>query len=653
MNAEPVPGRMHTLVLWGFMVLLFTTTMVFIDHDLGIRIYNGDFYLAVTLLSDLFGAFLLVGILMASHRRYVRRPDRLHNRPADAILLGALAALVVQGFLLEALRIHVTHDPWRWYSPVGLLVSLPFADLSERSARGLHFAVWWLHAVTVFACIALLPYTKFLHILASSANLFFRQIERPKGALSNPGDLEKILESAAENDSEFRVGVSSLSDLTWKQRLDLDACTSCGRCQEVCPAYRSGKILSPKWMILDLRDHMLLAEGGNDPVGKLDHHLLKSLLLTDRSLLPRDEAGHIVDETRAANPLVQRAAKSIGADVGAKIGGEVVDEDVFWSCTTCRACMEVCPVGIEHVDIIVEARRSMALMEGNIPSEAQASLRAIETRGNPFGPAADRANWTQGLDVRILQPGDAVDVLYWVGCISSFDKRKQKIARSLAKILNTAGLNWGILGESECCSGDPARRLGEENLFQTLAKRNTGTLQSVSFKTLVSNCPHCFNTIKNEYPDVTPGERPFRVVHHSQFIRELLAERRIRVDAQATKDLTYHDPCYLGRYNDTYEEPREVLVKLGGRVKEMRDSKERGLCCGAGGGHYWFDMKVGQRINTLRIDQAAETGAPLVATGCPFCLQMMEDGAKLTNREHINVRDIAELVADALLPLHS
>ncbi|MCC6954440.1 MAG: (Fe-S)-binding protein [Deltaproteobacteria bacterium] len=648
-NAEAVPGRMHSLILWGFMVLLFTTTMVFIDHDLGIRIYNGDFYLAVTLLSDLFGLLLLFGVLMASHRRYVQRPDRLHNRPADAILLGALAALVMQGFLLEALRIHATNDPWKWYSPVGLLVSLPFAGLSETATRTLHFGIWWLHTITVFTFIALLPYTKFLHILASSANLFFRQISRPKGALPHPGDIEKLMETAMEADGEFRIGVSTLSDLSWKQRLDLDACTSCGRCQDNCPAYRSGKILSPKWLILDLRDHMLLAEGAHDRVGQLDHSLLKSFLLKDRSQLPRDEEGRIIDESRAANPLVQRAAKSIGENVTAKIPGEVLDEDVFWSCTTCRACMEVCPVGIEHVDIIVEARRAMALMDGNIPTEAQAPLRAIETRGNPFGPAAERANWADGLGARIVAPGEKVDVLYWVGCISSYDKRKQKIARSLAQIFNAAGLDWGILGESECCSGDPARRLGEENLFQSLAKKNSSTLDSVGFNTLVSNCPHCFNTIKNEYPEVVASAKQFRVLHHTQFVQELLNNKKIEVRGM-DRELTFHDPCYLGRYNDGYEEPRDVLVKLGSKVREMRDSKERGLCCGAGGGHYWFDMKVGQRVNVLRTEQAAETGVSLVATGCPFCLQMMEDGSKLTNREEtLAVKDIAELVAESLV----
>ena len=315
--------------------------------------------------------------------------------------------------------------------------------------------------------------------------------------------------------------------------------------------------------------------------------------------------------------------------------------------------MEVCPVGIEHVDLIMDVRRSMALMDGNIPSEAQTSLRSIENRGNPFGDPEARMAWAEGLDVRVLKEGDQVDVLYWVGCISAYDRRKQYIARSMVKILNAAGVNWGLLGNRESCTGDPARRLGEENLFQTMAKKNAATLHTVKFKTLVANCPHCFNTLKNEYPDIDQEYRQknIRVLHHSHFIKELLAEKRL-LPAQAAllgEDITFHDPCYLGRYNDSYDEPRDVLVQLGAKSREMKSNREKSMCCGAGGGHFWMDMKVGERINVLRVDQAAETGAKTVATGCPFCLQMLEDGIKMTDRESsLRVRDIAELVADSL-----
>ncbi len=656
--AERKPGIFHTLILWGFLVLLFATTMVFIDHDLGIRIYQGRYYLAVTLLADVFGLLLLIGLSLAYYRRYIEQPDRLHSGSGDSVMLGLLVALCVQGFLLEALRIHATEDPWAIYSPVGYVLSLLFWNFSEESSRLLHFVIWWFHAISVFIFIALLPYTKFLHIFSSSANLFFKEIDRPKGALRYPGDIESMMEEmlSSEDDEEFILGTPSLKELSWKARLDLDACTSCGRCQSVCPAYNSGKALSPKWLILDTRNHMLKlrADGhlesdaevtsGLRQLNALDRGLLDDVLLADFNEPTR---------RRADNELVQNAAQAVGEKTDARLAGEVMDEDVYWSCTTCRACMEVCPVGIEHVDHILDVRRSMALMDGNIPSEAQTSLRAIETRGNPFGPAEERANWSDGLEIRLLEEGDSVEVLYWVGCISAYDKRKQSIARAMVEILNRSGVSWGMLGNKEHCTGDPARRLGEENLFQSSAKTNLATLHSVSFQRIVANCPHCFNTLKNEYPALgaLQEQTQVEVVHHSHFIKELLDAGTLQVNQDATQDITFHDPCYLGRHNDSYQEPRDVLVQIGGaKLREMKDSKERGMCCGAGGGHYWFDMKVGERVNVQRAEQAVATGASTVATGCPFCLQMMEDGMKLGgHEEQVEVRDIAELVAASLV----
>lgn len=657
-NAEAEPKLFHSLIYVGFLVLLFATTMVFIENDLGIKIYHGRYYLAVTLLSDIFGAFFLGGVLIAFHRRYLRKPDRLHSTPPDLFFLLLLVVLIVQGFILEGLRIHVTDDPWKAYSPVGNLAAKASWMIPVEGAKWLHFGMWWFHTITVFVGIALLPYTKLFHLYASSANLFFQELDRPKGALKNPGDIEKLMTSALESDGEFRIGVSKADDLSWKQRMELDSCTSCGRCQDVCPAYNSGKVLSPKWVILDNRNHILKLETKKWPVGsgsfRYDFPLFKALdridnLLLKFLVLPEDSNGKPAF-IRAKNLLVQNEApRAVGISAESKLGGEVLDEDVYWSCTTCRACVEVCPVGIEHVDHITDVRRSLALMEGSIPAEAQPILKAIETRGNPLGPRDERMNWANGLDVRVLKDDDEVEVLYWVGCISAFDKRKQSIARSMVKILNASGLSWGILGERECCTGDPARRLGEENLFQTMVKQNVPTIRSVKFKTLVANCPHCFNTLKNEYPQFSqPWD--FRVVHHSHFIEELLKSGKITSKSQEDLNVTFHDPCYLGRYNDTYSEPRDILVQIGSvKLTEMKSNKERGLCCGAGGGHYWFDMKVGERVNVQRVDQAAQTGASTVATGCPFCLHMIEDGVKLTNREEtLKVRDIAELVAEAL-----
>jgi len=651
-------GLSHTLIYLGFLVLLFTTTMVFIDHDFGIRIYQGNFYLGVTLLSDIFGFGIIVGCLLAAHRRYISKPDLLHNRPADSFMLWMLVLLCVQGFMLEGLRIHATQDPWAIYSPIGLGVAKFFWHLSEPAARTLHFATWWFHTVTVFVFFALIPYTKFFHFIASAANLYFQPRKRPLGEVRSPGDLEKLIEQG----EEFSLGLGTIKDYSWKQLTDLEACTSCGRCQEVCPAYITGKPLSPKWMILDTRNHALALHAEDKlaksyiplPFRKLDGWLNSRYLAKSSGLTRGDNGeGYSADgEFRALNPLVQKASRNIGRSVEDRIAGDVMDPDVFWSCNTCMACVEACPVGINHVDIIVENRQNMALMHGEIPSEASNTLRALETRGNPFGAPEDRTNWLAGLDVKILQPGDSVDYLYWVGCVSSYDPRKQKIAQSLVKLMNHAGLSFGILGTSEGCTGDPARRLGEENLFQTLAKTNIETLKGITFKTLVANCPHCFNTIKNEYPEfgnLGEGRSP-EIIHHSKLLRDLVKAGKIKLNS-TEQEVTFHDPCYLGRYNEEYDAPRDTL-KANSKLKivEMEQSRNKGLCCGAGGGHFWMDMKVGERVNVVRINQAAETGAKQVATACPFCMQMLEDGAKLTDREEsMQIKDIAEFMADNLV----
>ncbi len=649
----------HILVYIGFLALLFATSMVFVDHDLGIEIYRGHFYLAVTVMSDLLGLGVIFGCAIFAQRRYLRPVDMAHTRSIDGWFLGSLVLMCVQGYVLEGLRIHVTGDPWAIYSPVGLAVAKLAWGLSPSAAKLLHLVTWWFHAVTVFAAIGLLPYTKLFHVLASSANLFLERSLRPRGAVRSDGDIMGLM----ERESEPRFGLSTIKDYTWKQLLELDACTSCGRCQDACPAYRSGKPLSPKWVVLDTRNHALAlhAKGAigsshmPEALRRLDGTLLGGLLLGRSGLTPQGD--HLVYEQdgtfRAKNEAVQKAALQIGGSADALIAGEVINPETFWSCTTCMACVEVCPVGINHVDQIVGNRQSMALMRGELPHEAQATLRALENRGNPYGDPADRIKWAHGLELPILKAGDKVDYLYWVGCVSAYDARKQKIARSLVQIMQAAGLSFGVLGVAEGCSGDPARRLGEENLFQSMAKQNIELLRSISFKYVVANCPHCFNTIKNEYPqfgNLADGAQP-QIIHHTMLLKELLAEQKIRVkDSQQA--LTFHDPCYLGRGNGEYDAPRDTLRSVKGlRIIEMEESREKGMCCGAGGGHFWMDLKNGERINKIRTDQAAATGAKMIATGCPFCLHMMEDGVKLTQREEqgFEVRDIAEVIAANLI----
>jgi Fe-S oxidoreductase/nitrate reductase gamma subunit len=646
----------HLLVYLGFLVLTFTTTMVFIHHDLGIKIYQGAFYLWVTVFSDIFGVLLLGGVLFFGYRRHILKADGANFSRNEDYILAMLALMVVQGYLLEGLRVYATNDPWAAYSPIGWAVAKGAWFLSDIQARSIHFMIWWFHTLTVYTFIALFPYTKFFHILSSPLNLFFSRTVRPKGALPFIGDIQAIMESG----EEISLGLGTIKDYTWKNLLDLDACTQCGRCQDVCPAYLSGKPLSPKWMILDTRNHAysLHAQGELGasqlplPAVKLDQALSTNVLLPFNGVRQTD-AGFVANGAhRAKNPLVQESVRSLGGSAEAKIAGEVMDPNVFWTCNTCMACVEACPVGINHVDQIVGNRRHLTMMEGQIPHEAQVTLRSLESRGNPYGPAEDRVLWLKDLDVKVLQPGDAVDYLYWVGCVSAYDPRKQKIAKSLVSIMNKAGLSFGVLGSLEGCTGDPARRLGEENLFQTMAKQNIELLKSVSFKFLVANCPHCFNTIKNEYPqfgNLGEGRTP-EIIHHSQLLRQLIDQDKLPLNEGALSDITFHDPCYLGRYNDEYDAPRAGLRAIKGlRIIEMERSREKGLCCGAGGGHFWMDLKIGDRVNSIRAQEAADTGAQTVATACPFCMQMMEDGVKITNNEEkLDVRDIAEVIAERL-----
>lgn len=646
----------HLLVYLGFLVLTFTTTMVFIHHDLGIKIYQGDFYLWVTIFSDAFGVLLLGGVLFFGYKRHVMKADGASFSRNEDYILIMLALMVVQGYLLEGLRIHVTNDPWAAYSFVGLAVAKSLWFLSPQQGRLAHFINWWFHTLTVYTFIALFPYTKFFHIFSSPLNLFFSRTKRPLGALPEIGDIQEMMERG----DELSLGLGSIKDYTWKNLLDLDACTQCGRCQDVCPAYISGKPLSPKWVILDTRNHAYALHSKGElspsklpsPLAKFDQLLSTSVLLPFNGVREEDGALKGDGEHRAKNPLVQSAVRTLGGSADAKIAGDVIDPAVFWSCNTCMACVEACPVGINHVDQIVGNRRSMTMMEGSIPHEAQSTLRSLESRGNPYGPAEERVHWLKGLDVKVLKPGDKVDYLYWVGCVSAYDQRKQKIAQSLVSIMGRAGLSFGVLGSLEGCTGDPARRLGEENLFQTLAKQNIELLKSVSFEVLVANCPHCFNTIKNEYPqfgNLGNGREP-EIIHHSQLLKRLLAEERLPLSDGDLKDVTFHDPCYLGRYNDEYEAPRSTLRAVKGlKIIEMERSREKGLCCGAGGGHFWMDLKIGQRVNAIRAEEAINTGAKTVATACPFCMQMMEDGIKINNSEGtLDVRDIAEVIAERL-----
>jgi Fe-S oxidoreductase len=444
----------------------------------------------------------------------------------------------------------------------------------------------------VFALIAWLPYSKLLHIFTSVANIYFRSLG-PKGAMLKPLDME----------ASTSFGVKEIDQFTWKDLLDLDACTECGRCQDACPAFATGKPLSPKSLILDLREY-LKAYGPGLPGGH------------------REKSG---GESR--------------------LTGKAIKEETLWSCTTCMACMQECPVFIEHVPKIIDMRRFLVMEEGRLPETMQQALRSLEARGHPYpGASASRSDWCRGLNVRTLAGVGRADYLYWVGCSTALHARNQNTARAFSRLLQQAGVDFAILGEEEHCSGDPARRIGNEVLFEMLARRNMEALQSYEVKKIVTTCPHCFNTLKNEYPRFGAS---FQVYHHSQLLAELIQQGRLKPSGGSEAKVTFHDPCYLGRYNDTYEEPRKVIGAVPGvQVVEMQQHRERSFCCGAGGGLMWMEEPSDQRVNNKRAEHVLETGSDIVSVACPFCMTMLEDGLKARKSERdVRVLDIAELLA--------
>jgi Fe-S oxidoreductase/nitrate reductase gamma subunit len=604
------PGLLHFFVYAGFIVLFIGTLMVAVHEDLGIHFLYGNFYLFYSLTLDIFGLLCMIGVAGLTYRRYVIQPTGLDNRREDLIILVWFLAVLGSGFVVEGLRIGGTelhqHPGWAPWSPVGAAIAWVLDRLTMTESQFLlwHRLWWWAHMLVTFGLLTYIGYSKLSHMIFSPLNMLLHKT-RAKGELAPIVDLDKALEGDEEAMARVRFGAGKLADFTWKQLLDLDACTRCGRCQDNCPAWLSGKPLSPKFVILDLQRHM---------------HATAAAVL----------AG--VEEPSD----------------GVRMLGDVITDDVLWSCTTCRACEEHCPVSIEHVDAIIDMRRNLVLEQGRMPETAEAALRSMEQRGHPWrGTQATRTGWTEGLEVPLLADNPDAEYLFWVGCTGALVDRNIQVTKALVKILRAAGVSFAVLGEDETCTGDPARRLGNEYLFQMLAQQNIETLKNYEVKKIVTHCPHCFNTLKNEYPQFGGH---FEVMHHSQLIARLLQDGRI-TPTQALRDkVTYHDACYLGRHNDVFAEPRQTLQAIPGlESQEMRWNQRKGLCCGAGGGHAFMEVNIGRRVNHIRTEQAMETGAAVVATGCPFCMQMFEDGIKAKGvEERMRVQDIAELVAHSL-----
>jgi Fe-S oxidoreductase len=584
-------GWLHLLIFWGFLVLFVATELLTVEIDTPLSFFSGPFYLLFSLATDLFGVVLLIGVGAGAIRRYLIRPPRLRNA-AYGLPLLLLGLLAVSGFLVEGLRIAHSESVWSAWSPVGSLVARFAAVLADPQTLPIwHHRAWWGHAVIAFLFIGLIPFGSMRHAIVAPLSLLLRS-DRPSGALSTPFRLEELQSGEAS-----RVPPENETDFSWRQLMALDACTECGLCEESCPASAARRPLSPKEVVVDLRARV--------------------------------------------NRWGQRSPTPLA---------ELIATAAAWSCTTCGVCIEVCPVGVRHIEYLVDARRA-AVMNGGAPPTMAKSLEALSTRGNPFGIAAEqRLAWTANLalptTVEMVDDATAIDVLYWVGCAGAFDEHGQRIARSVAELLGRAGVRFAVLGPAERCTGDPARRLGEEGLFQELACANIAKLDEYGVSKILTSCPHCFNIIKNEYPDFGGN---YEVVHHSTYLAELIEAGRLNVNSVDRGAITYHDACYLGRHNGVVEQPREVLrAASDADLREMQCAGAESFCCGAGGGHAWFDLEHGEKINAIRYDQAAATGAETIATACPYCALMFDEISSARDEaSRLSVRDIAEILNEA------
>jgi Fe-S oxidoreductase/nitrate reductase gamma subunit len=593
-------GLIHLAIYSGFIVLFLATCLVALEFDLGVRILDGDFYIAFKLFVDTFGLALLAGVAVALVRRHLFRPAGLTRDGDDLLQLLLIGAIAVTGFLLEILRIAATRPVAAPASYVSNAFVPLFSGTALMDLLAAHRAIWWVHLLLAFGFLASIPLTKMLHLGAAPVNIFLRT-SRPKGALQPIPNIE----------DEEKIGVSAVEDFSWKQLLSSDACTKCGRCQDECPAYAAQMPLSPRDVVLKTRDQM-----------------------------SRDLAGSLVPSQAVLD-------KKTGLPVVPAFTTEVLFPDEIWSCTTCRACMEACPVWIEHIDMIVDVRRGY-VSGSRIPDGARVALRKMGDTGNPWGlPQDDRIQWMSGLDVPVAAERKEFEYLYWPGCAGAYDPRNQKVTRTVARLLSRAGVDYAVLGLEETCCGAFARPMGEEGLFGLgMAGMVKEVFASYKIRKVITQCPHCFNTFRNEYPQFGVN---VEVIHHSVLLRDLIARGKLSPSKAINLLVAFHDSCYLGRHNDIYDAPREALGSVPGiTINEMEKNRERGFCCGAGGGGMWLELP-GKRINHLRFDQAMRTGANAIGSACPYCLIMFDDAAKFHNMdEMVQTRDIAEIIAESL-----
>jgi Fe-S oxidoreductase/nitrate reductase gamma subunit len=585
------PGVMHFLIFWGVTVQVLGTIIIILNMLLFlpwvITFPRGTAYLVYELIMDIAGVAILVGVLMALFRRLILRPKNLESRWDDYYALIMLGLIPILGFNTEGLRILATNPPWAAWSPVGNFVAGHWAalGLTSQGAAQLHDILFWVHVGIALILVASIPFTKMRHLVYAPLNVILRPLRKT-------GELEKI-----ENIEEAeQLGVGKISEFSSQQLLSFDACVNCGRCEEACPSYLSGSAYSPRTLIQTLR--MRMVDALETPKGKTNQELFT----------------------------------------------EAFAETYPWQCTTCGACTTRCPAFVNPVDEIVDMRRYQALTTGKVPKSVADALRNIERQGNPWGiPAQDRLNWSDGLNLHELAPGEETDVLYFVGCASAFDERNKKVARSFVHLLNKAGVSFGVLGLDETCCGETARRMGNEYLFQVFAEQNLEAMGKLKFNRIVTQCPHCYNTLKNEYPQFGS---PYRVQHYTEFLRELPLLKDISPNGNGLKGrLAYHDSCYLGRYNQIYSAPRQLLQNARLNPLELPRHGVNSFCCGGGGGQMWLETDPNTRINHRRLAEVVQAKAEVVATACPYCLLMFDDAIRSKGLgEQLQVMDISEIL---------
>lgn len=614
---EPYQGIAHLFIFWGFIALFFGTAIDFLQGDVFEPIFHmyflqGRFYLVYSLITDLGGVIVLIGVIMFLIRRYLNMPNWLDDKPEDRIILWLILIIAATGFLLEALRMQATElqpgnpmNPYVWYSFGGRIFALPFSGMSIKALKATHMFIWWFHLFIVLGFVVYTAYSKLLHIFTIPANVFMRN------TAENPAPLKPIPPETFETAETF--GVHTLEEYSWKDLFDSEVCIRCGRCVAVCPAFITDKPLLPRDVIQNLREHLEV-----------------------KTRLSIDASGkvHVLPDEEYKGPALI---------------GDVIEKDTIWSCTTCMACVEACPAYISQFPKLIDLRRYLTMMESDFPAEVQDVFRGMENNSNPWNIGSHtRADWAKDIDVPLMSQKGEAEYLFYVGCAGAFDDLNKKVASALAKIFNAAGLNYAILGTEEGCCGDSAKKIGNEYLFQSLAMTNIEAFNGYNVRKIITMCPHGYNTIKHDYKELGGI---YEVYHYTEILDELIKSGRLTLKnpIEGLGTMAYHDSCYLGRYNKIYNQPRNILNSVNpGALVEMASHHEKSLCCGAGGGRMWMEETLGTRINQRRTQEAINAGVKTLCTACPFCYTMLSDGIKeLGKKEEMQAFDIAQIVAKA------